>query len=226
MNIVIVEDQKDLSNLIATHLEKTGINSEPAYTGEQALDLIDPELHDLIILDRGLPDMDGLELLKTLREDKIKMPVLVLTAMDGLGDKVKGLNSGADDYLVKPFEMDELIARIHALYRRPSHTVDTVLKIGNMEFLPAENMIKIADKPTEISMKEKEALERLMRLTGRVVGKDTLQSVLYGYGDEGSQNSVEVIIHRLRKRLSEAGANVEIKTLRGIGYLIKEQDAS
>ncbi|HIF24884.1 MAG TPA: response regulator transcription factor [Micavibrio sp.] len=224
MNIVIVEDQAELSALIAEQLKKAGIRAECAASGEAALDLISPDVHDLVILDRGLPDMEGLELLKILREDGVKIPVLVLTAKDELGDKVAGLNSGADDYLVKPFEMDELIARIHALHRRPSQTVDTIQKLGNLEFMPSENLVRINDKPLEISVKEKEALERLMRLPGRVVSKDTLISGLYGYGDEGSQNSVEVLMHRLRKKLEDKDATVEIKTLRGIGYLIKVKD--
>lgn len=223
MNIVIVEDQEELSKLIAERLDKTGIKSQSAASGEQALDLIDPEIHDLIVLDRGLPDMEGLELLKILREDGIKIPVLILTAKDELGDKVAGLNSGADDYLVKPFEMDELIARIHALYRRPSQAMDMVLSLGNIEFHSTENSLEVAGRHTELTAKEKEALERLIRLPGRVVSKDTLLLALYGHGDEGSHNSVEVVMHRLRKKLEEAGANIEIKTLRGIGYLIKDK---
>ena len=223
MNILIVEDQEDLSGLIAGQLEEVGIKSDSATTGEAALDLIDPDVHDLVILDRGLPDMEGLELLKILREDGIKVPVLILTAKDELGDKVDGLNSGADDYLVKPFEMEELIARVHALHRRPSEAVDTIFKIGNLEFNPSQNTLKIDKTPTEITVKEKEALARLMRLPGRVVSKDTLLSALYGHGEEGSHNSVEVVMHRLRKKLEKAGANAEIKTLRGIGYLIKEK---
>ena len=225
MRVVIVEDNKDLNRLIADNLEKAGIQFESVMNGEDALNIIDPELHDLVILDRGLPDMEGLELLKIIREDGIKIPVLILTAMDELGDKVAGLNSGADDYLVKPFEMEELIARIRALYRRPVDVVDDILTIGNLSLLPSESAVKIGKKQVELSLKEKEALERLMRLPGRVVGKDTLQSVLYGYGDEGSKNSVEIIIHRLRKKLETAGSTLEIRTLRGIGYLVKEKDA-
>jgi DNA-binding response OmpR family regulator len=221
MNIVIVEDQADLAQLIAEHLERAGMRSEIAPNGEEALNTIDPEVHDLVILDRGLPDMDGLELLKILREEQIKIPVLILTAMDELGDKVTGLNSGADDYMVKPFEMDELVARIFALSRRPTEALDVVLKFGSLKFSPAESTVFAGDTKVELSVKEREALEKLMRLPGRVVSKDALQSALYGHGDEGSQNSVEVVIHRLRKRLDDAKADVEIKTLRGIGYLLK-----
>lgn len=224
MNIVIVEDQIDLNSLIAENLKKSGLRSESAHTGEEALDLISPDVHDLIILDRGLPDMEGLDLLKILREEGINIPVLVLTAKDELGDKVAGLNSGADDYLVKPFEMDELIARIRALHRRPSQTVNTVQQIANMEFQPAESMVKIDGKPLQLSVKERDVLERLMRLPGRVVSKETLLSGLYGHSDEGSQNSIEVLMHRLRKKLDDHKADVEIKTLRGIGYLIKSRD--
>ena len=224
MNVVIVEDQKDLSALICQQLEKAGIHVSPAYTGEEAFEVIDPELHDVLILDRGLPDMDGLDVLKSLRQDGFKMPVLILTAMDELGDKISGLNSGADDYLVKPFEMEELIARLHALYRRPSETINVKLEYGNLVFSPADNELRINGEAVQLTIKEKDALERLLRLPERVVGKDTLQSMLYGYGEEGSQNSVEVVIHRLRKKLKDAQCNLEIKTLRGIGYLIREKD--
>lgn len=223
MNIVIVEDHEDLAKLIADQLEKSGINSQNAINGEQALDIIDPDVHDLIILDRGLPDMDGIELLKILRQEGIKIPVLILTAMDELGDKVLGLNSGADDYLVKPFEIDELVARVHALHRRPADSVDIILKLGNIEFSPTNSTVKVDNVATDLSSKEKEALERLMRLPGRVVSKDALLSALYGHGESGSQNSVEVSMHRLRKKLETAKASVEIKTLRGIGYLIKNK---
>lgn len=224
MNILIVEDQEDLSALISEHLEEKGIKSDRVGTGEEALDLMDPDIYDLVILDRGLPDMEGLEFLKILREGSVKTPVLVLTAKDELGDKVEGLNSGADDYLVKPFEMEELIARVHALYRRPADAVHIVSKIGNVEFSAENSVLSIAGNLTDITAKEKDALERLLRLPGRVVSKDTLLSTFYGHGEEGSHNSVEVVMHRLRKKLEEAGADVEIKTLRGIGYMIKESD--
>ena len=223
MNILIIEDQQDLSALITSQLDKAGIKADSAASAEQALDQFDPAIHYVIVLDRGLPDMEGLELLKNLRDDGVKTPVLILTAKDGLGDKVDGLNSGADDYLVKPFEMEELIARIHALHRRPSEAIDTIMKIGNLEFHPAESVVKVDNTTTELTAKEKEALERLMRLPGRVVSKDSLLSALYGHGEEGSENSVEVAMHRLRKKIEEAGANVEIKTLRGIGYLMKDK---
>lgn len=225
MNIVLVEDEPDLSALIIDHLKNAGIHTEPAFDAEQALELIDSELHDIIIMDRGLPDMDGLDLLKILREEGQKMPVLVLTAKDGLGDRVEGLNSGADDYLTKPFEMEELIARIHALSRRPSETMVSVeIKLANLKFIPADNALYVNEKPVDLSLKERDALERLIKIPERVVSKDTLQTVLYGYAEEGSKNSVEVIIHRLRKKLEDANALVEIKTLRGIGYILKEQD--
>lgn len=224
MRIALVEDNHDLRELIFKNLEEAGIHVDSAENGEAALDLIDPDVHNLIVLDRGLPDMEGLELLRILREEKIKTPVLILTAKDGLGDKVDGLNSGADDYLVKPFEMDELIARMHALNRRPSEVINRVLKIGDLEFLPAENKLTIGKKSFEVSSKERDALESLMRLPGRVISKEKLQNTLYGHAEEGSANSVEVILHRLRKKLKSTGAKVEIRNLRGIGYLMKETD--
>lgn len=223
MNVLIVEDQQDLAVLICQQLEKSGIKACSVSTGEEALNEADPDVYDLVVLDRGLPDMEGLDVLTLLREEGVKMPVLILTAKDELGDKVDGLNSGADDYLVKPFEMEELIARIRALFRRPSDVASAVFKVGNLEFVPAENAVKVDGTSVDVQGKERAALERLIRLPGRVVSKDSLLSVLYGHGEEGSHNAVEVIIHRLRKRLSEGGANVEVKTLRGIGYILKEK---
>ncbi len=222
MRVALVEDNPDLRSLISKHLEAAGIHVDSAENGDAALNLIDPDVHNLVILDRGLPDMEGLELLQILREEKIKTPVLILTAKDGLGDKVDGLNSGADDYLVKPFEMDELIARIYALNRRPSEVVNRVLKIGDLSFLPAENKLMIGDETYEVSTKERDALETLMRLPGRVISKEKLQNTIYGHSEEGSANSVEVILHRLRKKLKSTNATVEIRNLRGIGYLMKE----
>ena len=222
MRVALIEDNPDLRGLISQNLEKAGIHVDAAEDGDAALNLIDPEIHNLIVLDRGLPDMEGLELLKILREEHVKTPVLILTAKDALGDKIDGLNSGADDYLVKPFEMDELIARIHALNRRPSNIVDTVLKIGNVSFSPSSNTLNVNGKDLEISAKEKDALESLIRLPGRVVSKEALQNTIYGHSEEGSTNSVEVIIHRLRKKMKMAKADVEIRNLRGIGYLLKQ----
>ncbi len=226
MNILIIEDQKDLNQLITERLQKAGMKVRSAFDGEQALDMAAPGLQDLIILDRGLPDMEGLDLLEILRADGIKSPVLILTAKDELGDKITGLNKGADDYMIKPFEMEELIARIHALNRRPSETIDTVLKVGNLEFQPSAGQLKIGGQASELTAKEHEALERLMRLPDHVVSKDSLLSAIYGHGDEGSNNSIEVLMHRLRKKLEKAGATIEIKTLRGIGYLIREKTAT
>ena len=226
MRVALVEDNPDLRQLVSSHLEQAGMSVESAENGEHALDLIDPDIHDVIILDRGLPDMEGLELLEILREEQVKTPVLVLTAKDGLGDKVDGLNKGADDYLVKPFEIDELIARIRALCRRPMDMIEPKIKIGNVEFSSSDSKLIVDDKDFEVSVKEKNALESLIRLPGRVVSKDSLQNTLYGHSDEGSHNSVEVIIHRLRKKLKKANANIEIRNLRGIGYVMKEIETS
>ena len=226
MRVVIVEDNQELSTLLANNLSEVGIESDQAFTGFRALDEVDPDIHDLVILDRGLPDMDGIDVLKSLREDGVSIPVLILTAMDGLGDKVMGLNSGADDYLIKPFEIDELIARVHALHRRPANAVDVILRVGNLEFFPSDNVARVGGTETNFTAKEKEALHRLMRLPERVVSKEALENVLYGYGSENSKNSVEVVIHRLRKKLLDCQANVEIHTLRGIGYLMKQKQAA
>jgi len=188
---------------------------------EAAIDTTD---YDAIILDLGLPDGDGLDFLKSLREQKKTLPVLILTARDGIEDRVKGLNAGADDYLLKPFAMEELTARVRALLRRPDGGINVKLTSGNISFDTASREVTVNNAVIKISPREMSVLEQLMRRAGRVVAKDTIESKLYGFGDEVSINSVEANISRLRKRLLNANASVNIHTLRGVGYLLSEQE--
>jgi DNA-binding response OmpR family regulator len=175
-----------------------------------------------IVLDLGLPDGDGLSLLRELRERKDTTPVLVLTARSGVRERVTGLRSGADDYLVKPFAFEELVARVQALLRRPGDLLGQALNVGNLAFDVEARQVFIDQQPQFFSAREMAVLEILMRRSGRVVAKKLVEDHLFGLSGDGGSNAVEVYIHRLRKQLADAGAQVQIHTIRGVGYLIAE----
>ena len=176
-----------------------------------------------LILDLGLPDGDGLSLLREIRHRNNPIPVLVLTARGGLHDRVHGLRSGADDYLVKPFALEELIARLEAQLRRPGHLLSSSLRIANLEFDTRNRQASIDDQPQLLSARETAVLELLMRSKGRVVSKKQVEDHIFGHSGEVASNAIEVYVHRLRKQLSERGAKVQVHTIRGVGYLIAEE---
>jgi DNA-binding response OmpR family regulator len=180
--------------------------------------------YDAIVLDLGLPDQDGLEVLKKWRDDGDETPVLVLTARDAVEDRVKGLNAGADDYMLKPFAMEELVARVRALLRRPGGVLGTVLEEGNIELDTTAREVRVAQKTISISRREMEVLEQLLRRKGRLVPKDVLEDKIYGFDEEVSSNSVEVHVSRLRKRLTSSGASVVVHTIRGVGYMLSANE--
>ena len=224
MRILFIEDNLRLATLVRKGLEKESFTVDALGTMAEAEAAIDTTNYDAIILDLGLPDGDGLDLLKYMREQKKTSPVMILTARDGIEDRVKGLNAGADDYLLKPFAMEELTARVRALLRRPDGGITVKLTSGNVSFDTTSREVTIDGSVIKISPREMSVLEQLMRRAGRVVAKDTIESKLYGFGDEVSINSVEANVSRLRKRLLSANASVSIHTLRGVGYLLSEQD--
>ncbi len=226
MRLLLVEDHTRFAESI-----KYGLGNESF-----AVDIVDcagaadaavaSVQYDTIILDLGLPDMDGLALLRKWRDQGMIVPVLILTARDGLEDRVDGLNTGADDYLLKPFEMAELVARIRALLRRPGGALGKVMTAGNVAFDTTAREVRVDDEPISISRREMGVLEQLMRRYGRVVPKTVLEDKIYGFEEEVSSNSVEVHVSRLRKRLSQNGANVSVHTLRGVGYLLSQENAN
>jgi DNA-binding response OmpR family regulator len=177
--------------------------------------------YDAAVLDLGLPDGDGIDVLRAVRRDGVHTPVLILTARDGLKDRVGGLNAGADDYLPKPFELEELVARLHALMRRPGGALGVTLEVGNVSFDSVAREMCIDERVVRMPRRELDLLEQLMRRAGRVVSKPWLEDALYGIDDECSSNSLEVAMHRLRKRLQTEGASVQIHTLRGVGYMMQ-----
>jgi two-component system response regulator QseB len=220
MRLLIAEDNVRLGSYIRAALNERGFtvdHVETAGDAEAALSGID---YEALILDLGLPDADGMSLLKRMRQKQDMRPVLILTARDSTEMRVSGLNGGADDYLCKPFEMDELVARIRALLRRPGSRKSVVIAEANMQIDTAEREVRIDGKIVEVPRREYYALELLMRRTGSVVSKKSMEDLLYSFGEEIASNAVEVLIHRLRKRLSDHGADAAIHTIRGVGYMI------
>jgi DNA-binding response OmpR family regulator len=175
------------------------------------------------VLDLGLPDGDGGDWLKSRRAAGNQIPVLMLTARASTGDKVKGLNVGADDYLAKPFEMAELVARIKALLRRPGGALALQLELGNISFDTVHREVMVGGRVTVLSRSELTLLELLLRRAGRVVVRRMLEEGLYGFDDVVGSNSLEAHVSRLRKKLEAAGANMQIHTLRGVGYMAGER---
>lgn len=225
MRVLILEDNSRLRALTAGALRAAGFATDAFETLADARAAAETTAYDCIVLDLGLPDGDGMDLLEALRRRGSSTPVLLLTARDDKASVVQGLNRGADDYLRKPFDVDELIARIRALLRRPGTAFQTVLAEGNIALDPSERRAVVDGTAIDFSRREVGALEMLMRSSGRVVQKSALEDALYGYDEEVSVNAIEVLVHRLRKKLSSAGANREIVTLRGIGYLLAEPRA-
>ncbi len=187
--------------------------------GESALSAVSGESYDLMLLDLGLPRRDGLDVLRTLRTRGVSVPVLILTARDAIADRVKGLDAGADDYLIKPFDLDELGARMRALIRRQSGRSDSTIRHGSITLDPASHQVTQAGVPIALSAREFALLEALLARPGAVLSKSQLEEKMYGWGEEIGSNTVEVYIHALRKKL---GADL-IRNVRGLGYMIAKE---
>ncbi len=225
MRLLFVEDNEELAGYTAQGLRSEGFTVDLVSLGAHALGAVDNTRYDAMILDLGLPDMNGMHVLSHVRQKNADLPILILTARDGVEDRVAGLNGGADDYLLKPFELVELIARIKALLRRPGGALGLTLVAANLEFDTVGRELHVDNEAVILSRRELDMLEQLMRRKGRVVPKDVLEETVYGFGEEVASNTIEVAMHRLRKRLSSVHAAVTIHTLRGIGYLLEEQES-
>ena len=222
MRLLLVEDNEALSGLLQKGLNAAGFAIDAVQTVSEALAGLARTRFSAIILDLGLPDGDGYAVLEQLRSKGDSTPVLILTARTAVGDKVKGFNRGADDYLGKPFALEELVARLQALLRRPGVLLGAALQLGRITFDTAAREITVDGRLQPVPPREAAVLEMLLRRSGRVVPKQVIEDQLYGLSDEVNSNAVEVYVHRLRKQLSEAGADVEIHTIRGVGYLIRQ----
>jgi len=221
MRLLAVEDERELSELVKANLGRHGFAVDLAATLADARACLRTNAYDVILLDLQLPDGNGLDLLRAVRDTGQTIPVIALTARDTIADRVAGLNQGADDYLVKPFALDELVARIHAVVRRMSGAKGVRLRLGNLSFNPATQDVSVDDRSLTVPRRELATLEVLMRAGGRVVTRDRLTDELYGHGEEPASNAVDSHISRLRKRLSEAGSDVSIQVIRGVGYAMK-----
>lgn len=220
MKVLLIEDNPRLAEYVSIGLGRAGFAIDAAAgasDGEEAMAVGD---YDAVILDLGLPDRDGMTLLTEMRRKGNSTIVLILTARDGIDDRVGGLTSGADDYLVKPFAMAELAARLRALERRRTNALEVVLSRGNVRLDPNSREVWVDDRPVALSRRETDALEYLLRRAGRVVARAAMEEALYPMGEELASNAVDVLIHRLRKRLQEAEADVVIVTMRGVGYML------
>lgn len=225
MRLLLIEDNQRLADYLATALQNGGFAIDHVSTTADADGLLATTHYDTLLLDLGLPDNDGLVWLGDQRRRQMTRPVLVLTARDSLEDLVAGLNQGADDYLRKPFELDELIARIRALLRRPGEALGVKLTAGNVMLDTSDRQVAINGVVVEFGRREMDGLELLMRRAGRVVPKSAIEDAIYSFGDDLASNAIEVLVHRIRRRMQEAGADMHIHTLRGVGYVLSDKAA-
>ena len=220
MRVLVVEDNEDLVGLLTRALARAGLEVDAARNVADAEASLRTVTYAAVVLDLGLPDADGMALLDQMKRRRDQTPVLILSARSGLDDRVTGLNKGASDYLPKPFATEELVARLQALLRRAPVPGGTVLTLGNVALKVDGRQAEVDGKLVPLPAREVDVLEVLLKRSGRVVSHDSLQGQVFGSSQDVASNAIEVYIHRLRKLLSEAGANVRIHTIRGAGYLM------
>lgn len=222
MKILIIEDEKRIISFIKKGLGYEGYVVEEAYDGKSGLNKGKDNSVDLIILDLMLPKMDGMEVCRSLREEGIKTPIIMLTAKDSIDDKVKGLDVGADDYLVKPFAFKELLARVRSLLRRGKTEKPILLKVGDLELNPSSREVSREGKFILLSKKEYSLLEYLMRNPNQVLTRTMISEHVWDYDFDSFTNTIDVYIRYLRKKVDDPYARKLIKTIRGVGYKISE----
>ena len=225
LSILLVEDNEELVSLLVKGLERGGFNVNSAGNAGHAHQMLATRQYAAVVLDLGLPDEDGLSWLRSVRARGNSTPVLVLTARDGVSDRVTGLRAGADDYLVKPFAMEELVARVRAILRRSDNLLGHRLTLGNVALDTEGRQVTVAGTVRPFPTRELAVLEILLRRCGNVAPKRLFEDHLFGLSDEVGSNAVEVYIHRLRRLLGDCGATVQVHTVRGVGYLLAEQKA-
>ncbi|MBI2741513.1 MAG: response regulator [Rhodospirillales bacterium] len=225
MRILLVEDNAKLVDLVVKGLERSGFSADPVGNAADASHALATIRYAAVVLDLGLPDEDRLTWLRTVRACGDSTHVLVLTARDGVSDRVIGLRTGADDYLVKPFAMEELVARLRALLRRSDNLLGQRLTLGNVALDTEGRQVTVDGTVRPFSSRETAVLEILLRRCGNVAPKRLFEDHLFGLTDEVGSNAVEVYIHRLRRRLTDSGATVQVHTVRGVGYMLAEAKA-
>ena len=219
MRVLLVEDHPALREMIADCFARRGFAVDAATCARDAHEALAVMAYDGLLLDLGLPDTDGMTFLTEVRARTAgSLPILIVTARDALEDRLQGLNAGADDYIVKPFDLPELEARLRAVLRRPGTRDELTLCCGNLAFDPASRQATVGGVMLELTRRETDLLEELLRAAGRVVVKDVLEDRMYSFGEAVTANALEAVVSRLRKRLANAAGGVRIETKRGIGY--------
>ncbi len=221
MRILLIEDNARLRELTSQTLRDAGWLVDAFELGEDGYEALRQVPYDIVILDLGLPDMDGLDVLRRIRKQRMQVPVLVLTARGAVDERIDGLDAGADDYLAKPFNNGELIARIRALLRRSPQAVMPELVVGNVALPLSGEPVRCGDDIVDLAPRERGLLEMLMRQADQVVPKRKIEHSFSQFGDERSANAVELSVSRLRKRLEAAPTGFAIETIRGVGYLLR-----
>lgn len=219
MRLLLVEDDESLGDAVKTGLTQFGYIVEWLKDGETARGIIKTDSFELIILDLSLPKLSGMRLLQTVRNDQNATPIIILTARDSIDDRIKGLDNGADDYITKPFDLNELSARIRALIRRSQGRADTVLQYGNVTLDPAAHTVMVDQELINVPRREFALLQKLLENSGHVLSRDQLMQSIYSWDEDVDSNVLEVHIHNLRKKLN---ANY-IRTIRGIGYMAEKK---
>ena len=222
MKILLAEDEVDLNNVVTRYLKKNGYSVDSVLDGEEALDYLEYSEYDLVILDIMMPKVDGFEVIKKLRDKGNHTSVLMLTARDSADDKVKGLDLGADDYIVKPFDFNELMARIRAVVRRKYGNSSNKLVIGDLILDTSEKSVTRAGKQIELTGKEYEVLEYLMQSKNRILSRDQIKEHVWDFDYEGDSNIIDVLIKNIRKKIDIEDGKQIIYTKRGLGYVKKE----
>lgn len=223
LKILLVEDEIHLVEALVYTLKKNNFIVDFALNGIEGQEMAETGLYNVIILDRMLPGKEGLEVLKSIRKQGITTPVLILTAKDSIKDRIEGLDCGADDYLIKPFSKDELLARVRALARRQTDVINNeVLNMGYMSFNPSKGEISACGKLTKLSSKESQIFEILLKNKNLVITKDKLLERIWGFQSDVELNNIEVYLSYLRKKLVMADCGIIIETIRGSGYCLKE----
>ena len=222
MKILLAEDEVDLNNVVTRYLKKNGYSVDSVLDGEEALDYLEYSEYDLVILDIMMPKVDGFEVIKKLRDKGNHTSVLMLTARDSADDKVKGLDLGADDYIVKPFDFNELMARIRAVVRRKYGNSSNKLVIGDLILDTSEKSVTRAGKQIKLTGKEYEVLEYLMQSKNRILSREQIKEHVWDFDYEGDSNIIDVLIKNIRKKIDIEDGKQIIYTKRGLGYVIKE----
>ena len=225
MRVLVVEDEKDLNRVITRKLKAEGYSVDSCFDGAEALDYMEMTPYDVIVMDIMMPEKNGYQVLKEMREKGNRSPVLFLTARDALEDRVKGLDLGADDYLVKPFHFEELMARIRVMLRRNHGSVSNRLALADLTLDCDTHEVRRGEKRIELSAKEFSILEYMLRNKGIVLSREKLETHIWNYEYQGASNMIDVYIRYLRLKIDKEFESKLIHTVRGVGYVLREVDA-